>query len=62
MYWIYDIPNWQFFLITLAVFVGVSLTGLLLTRPLVRRVIGNSDKYNDGVNYYFVWRSACCMA
>ena len=53
MYWIYDIPNWKFFLITLAAFVGVSLVGLFLTRPLVRRVVGGLDKYNDAVNYYF---------
>ena len=53
MYWIYDIPNWQFFLLTLGVFTIVSLAGLYLTRPLVRRVVGASDKYNDLTNYYF---------
>ncbi len=53
MYWIYDIPNWQLFVLTLSVFGAVSLGGLYLTRPLVRRVTGASDKYNDVTNYYF---------
>ncbi len=53
MYWIYDIPNWQLFLLTLCVFAVVSLCGLFLTRPLVQRVVHASDKYNDIVNYYF---------
>ena len=53
MYWIYDIPNWELFLLMLAVFASVSLGGLFLTRPLVRRIVGGSDKYNDVTNYYF---------
>jgi Protein of unknown function (DUF4239) len=53
MYWIYDIPNWEFFLLTLSAFASVSLAGLYLTRPLVRRLTNASDKYNDLTNYYF---------
>lgn len=53
MYWIYDIPNWEFFLVTLSGFAVVSLGGLFLTRPLVRRVVNASDKYNEVTNYYF---------
>ncbi len=53
MYWIYDIPNWELFLVMLGVFAIVSLGGLYLTRPLVRRIVDGSDKYNDVTNYYF---------
>ena len=53
MYWIYDIPNWELFLLMLGVFAIVSLGGLYLTRPLVRRIVDGSDKYNDVTNYYF---------
>jgi len=53
MYWIYDIPNWELFLLMLGAFALVSLGGLYLTRPLVRRMVDGSDKYNDVVNFYF---------
>jgi hypothetical protein len=53
MYWIYDIPNWELFLLMLGVFAIISLGGLYLTRPLVRRIVDGSDKYNDVTNYYF---------
>jgi hypothetical protein len=53
MYWIYDIPNWELFLIMLAGFAVVSLFGLAATRPLVRRMVDGSDKYNDVTNFYF---------
>jgi hypothetical protein len=53
MYWIYDIPNWELFLLTLGFFAAVSLGGLYLTRPFVRRMVEASDKYNDVTNYYF---------
>jgi hypothetical protein len=53
MYWIYDIPNWELFLLILGVFAIVSLSGLYLTRPLVRRIVDGSSKYNEVTNYYF---------
>ena len=53
MYWIYDIPNWELFLLMLGLFAIVSLGGLYLTRPLVRRLVNGSEKYNDLTNYYF---------
>jgi hypothetical protein len=53
MYWIYDIPNWQLFLVMLAAFAVISLGGLFLTRPFVRRLVNGSDRYNDVTNYYF---------
>jgi hypothetical protein len=53
MYWIYDIPNWQLFLLMLAFFAVISLIGFHLTRPLVRRIVDGSGKHNDITNYYF---------
>ena len=52
MYWIYDIPNWQLGLLTTAVFVAVSVLGLLATRPLVRWLVGASGRHNDVTSYY----------
>jgi hypothetical protein len=53
MYWIYDIPNWLLFLLILFVFASVSLAGLLLTRPIVRRLLDGSSKHNDVISYCF---------
>ncbi len=53
MYWIYDIPNWLLFVLLVAFFAIVSLAGLQLTRPLVRRIVEASGRYNDITNYYF---------
>jgi len=53
MYWIYDIPNWLLFVLLTVTFATVSLAGLHLTRPLVRRVVDGSGKFNDVTNYYF---------
>jgi hypothetical protein len=53
MYWIYDIPNWLLGVLTVAVFVVVSVAGLLVTRPLARRLLGASPQHNDVVSYIF---------
>jgi hypothetical protein len=53
MYWIYDIPNWQLFLLMIGAFSAVSLAGFHLTRPLIRRIVDGSGKHNDVTNYYF---------
>jgi hypothetical protein len=53
MYWIYDIPNWLLFLLTLGVFSSVALVGLFLTRPIVRRLLDASSKHNDVTSYCF---------
>jgi hypothetical protein len=53
MYWIYDLPNWQLCLLTLFAFVGGSLVGLFVSRPLVRRLLGESGRHNDVVSYFF---------
>jgi hypothetical protein len=53
LYWVYDIPNWLFCLLTLSVTVGFSVIGLLLTRKWARRWIGEPPANNEAVNYYF---------
>ena len=43
LYWIYDLPNWLFELLTILLFVAFSLSGLLATRRMIRRVPPLSD-------------------
>lgn len=38
MYWVYDLPNWIFELLTIILFVAFSLAGLLASRRMIRRV------------------------
>jgi hypothetical protein len=52
-YWIYDIPNWQLGLLIITTCVGGSLAGLFLSRPLVRKLVGASGRYNDVVSWVF---------
>lgn len=49
--WLYDLPQWLFCLIVIAVFVGVALSGQVATRKVVRRWLGDRD-YNDVVGQY----------
>jgi hypothetical protein len=51
-YWIYDLPNWQLALLTIGVFVGVALAGLVLSRPIVRRLLNESSAHNDIVSAF----------
>ena len=37
-YWIYDLPNWLLCLLIVALFIGLALTGLFISRPIVRRI------------------------
>ena len=53
MYWIYDIPNWSLFLIIWFVFAVTSLVGLLVTRPIIRRIVDGSGRHNDITSYCF---------
>ncbi len=51
MYWVYDLPNWLFELLTIGLFVAFSLTGMLLTRSWMRR-IHVQRSHNDIVGFY----------
>ena len=51
MYWVYNLPNWLFELLTILLFVSFSLAGLLASRRIIRRV-HLQHSYNDIVGFY----------
>lgn len=52
MYWVYDLPNWLFGGLTVAVFVVIGLGGLYLTRGWARRLHIVDHSHNDIVGFY----------
>ena len=52
MYWVYDLPNWLFGTLIVAVFVAIGLGGLYLLRDWVRRLHHTEHTYNDIVGFY----------
>ena len=52
LYWVYDLPNWLFGVLTLGVFVAFGLAGLYLTRGWVGRLHHLEHAYNDIVGFY----------
>jgi hypothetical protein len=52
-YWIYDLPNWTMGVLIVGLFLALSLAGLFVTRPMVRRLLGPGTHYNDLVSYFF---------
>ncbi|HET9212794.1 MAG TPA: DUF4239 domain-containing protein [Thermoanaerobaculia bacterium] len=48
--WLYQIPTLWLGILIVGLFVGASVAGLLLTRPLARRLCGEQ---NDFVNFFF---------
>ena len=68
MYWVYDLPNWLFGTLTVAVFVMIGLAGLYLTHAWARRLHIVDHSHNDIVGFYLAavtvfmgshWR--CCQ-
>jgi Protein of unknown function (DUF4239) len=53
LYWIYDLPNWLLCTLIVAIFVGLALAGLFVTRPFVGWLVGRSPKHNDIVSFFF---------
>jgi Protein of unknown function (DUF4239) len=51
-YWIYDLPNWLLCILIVTFTVGLSLLGLVISRPIVKRIVGASSKHNDLVSYF----------
>ncbi|MDX2198725.1 MAG: DUF4239 domain-containing protein [Phycisphaerae bacterium] len=56
LFFVYDIPQWLFGILTMAVCVIVGVGGLFVARPLVNRVLGPGAGANDIVSYFL---SAC---
>jgi hypothetical protein len=50
-YWVYDLPNWLFATLTIAVFIAFSVVGQALTRKLVLHLFGRHP-HNDIVSFY----------
>jgi Protein of unknown function (DUF4239) len=53
MLWVYDLPNWLFGVLTIAVFVAFGLLGLATTRAWVPALHHESHSHNDVVGAYF---------
>src|SRR6202023_3023824 len=52
MYWVYDLPNWLFGLLTIVITVAIGLSGLCATRRWVRRIHGDRHSHNEVVTSY----------
>ena len=52
LYWIYDLPSWQLFLLTMTITLIFAVGGLLLTRPWARRFVGQPPAENDLVSNF----------
>jgi hypothetical protein len=55
LYFVYDLPSWLFCALTMLVCMLIGAGGMLLTAPIVRRVLAKGD-HNDIVSYFL---SAC---
>jgi hypothetical protein len=51
-YWVYDLPNWQFFLLTEAIFIGFSLLGAFLFSDYLEKKLGLTEKHNEIVSNF----------
>ena len=52
LYWLYNIPNWLFAVITIATFASFGISGLFLTRRLVKRLHQGDKSHNDIIGFY----------
>jgi hypothetical protein len=52
IYWLYELPNWLFVVLTIAVTTAVGFGGVFATRRWVRRVHGDRHSHNELVGYY----------
>ena len=52
MEWVYDLPNWLFFLLCIGATIFFAAIGLLATRPWVHRHADEHPEQNDLVSYF----------
>jgi uncharacterized membrane protein len=52
MYWVYDLPNWLFGVLTITAFVALGLAGLAAARRSVVSLHHEIHTYNDVVGFY----------
>lgn len=55
-YFVYDLPNWLFCMLCVCAAITIAVGGMLVTRPLVRMLLGEGSGNNDIVSYFL---SAC---
>src|SRR5215469_15747530 len=53
IYWIYDLPNWLFGVLSVSIFCAFGLTGLAATRKWAPSLHHGTGSHNDIVGYYF---------
>jgi ABC-type branched-subunit amino acid transport system permease subunit len=58
IYWVYELPNWLFGTLTIAITEAIGLGGLYATRKWVRRIHGTEHSHNEVVGFYL---SAICV-
>ena len=58
IYWVYELPDWLFGTLTIAITEAIGLGGLYATRKWVRRIHGTEHSHNEVVGFYL---SAICV-
>ena len=53
MYWVYDLPNWLFGVLTVLVFCAFGIGGMIITRRWVPSLHQSEVPHNDIVGFYF---------
>lgn len=53
MYWVYNLPNWLFGVLTVSVFCAFGIGGMILTRRWVPSLHHADHSHNDIVGFYF---------
>ncbi len=51
-YWVYDLPNWLFFVLTVSFFVGFSLLGAFLFSNKLEKMLGLTVEHNSIVSTF----------
>ena len=51
-YWVYDLPNWQFFLICNSVFIGFSLLGTFFFSSKIEKMLSLTVEHNSIVSIF----------
>jgi Protein of unknown function (DUF4239) len=57
MYWVYDLPNWQFAFLCILFFVGFALLGLFFLRKFIQKTI-IQQAHNDVVSFFMAGMNA----
>lgn len=53
LYWLYDLPSYQFAAVVVGTFIAFGVAGLHLVRWWTRRRVGHRPEPNDTISYYF---------